>query len=272
MADTEYRFDLQRRCVHLRGGLQLPLSGFGSWSVGSREVAEHLRAGGRLIDTASYYDNEAEVGAAVRASGIPRAEIIVQTKLWPSQFADPERGIGEALRRLGLGYIDLMLLHHPGTHELRAWRAIERHIRAGDIRAGGLSNYYLRELPPLLEQAEIAPVLVQNEIHPYYQEQEVVPFIQRHALAVQAYFPLGGRGHVRRLLDDPQLRSLAAAHGVSPAQAVLRWHLQRGIMPLPGSGSPAHIAANLALWDFELSPSELQAIAALERGTKFDWY
>lgn len=272
MAEPACRFDLRARCVQLRGGLTLPLSGFGSWSVGTQAVLEHLHAGGRLIDTASYYDNEEEVGAAVRRSGIPRTEIIVQTKLWPSQFADPERAISEALRRLGTGYIDLMLLHHPGAHELRAWRAIEQHIQAGDIRAGGLSNYYLRELPQLLEQATIPPVLVQNEIHPYYQEREVVPFIQRHGLMVQAYFPLGGRSHVRRLLEDPLLREVAARHGVTPAQAVLRWHLQRGVMPIPGSGRPANIRLNLRVWDFELSGEELRRIAALDRGTKFDWY
>ena len=268
-------FDLSARTVVLRDGRHLPLCGLGTWLLSEEEtyqaVSAHLRAGGRLIDTAAYYRNEAAVGRAVRDSGVPRTEIFVQTKLFPSSYARADEAITAALRRLGLDYIDLMLLHHPADHELQAYRAMERAVDAGTIRSLGLSNYYLAELAALLPQLRIPPVLVQNEIHPFYQEREVVDYVHSQGMVMQGWYPFGGKGNPA-VLGHEVVADLAAAHGVSPAQVVLRWNLQRGVAVIPGSSSPAEIRENLDLFGFELSEQDMARLAALDRGEKFGWY
>lgn len=142
----------------------------------------------------------------------------------------------------------------------------------GKIRSLGLSNWYVEELTDFLPQITITPALVQNEIHPYYQEQEAVPFIQEKGIVVQCWYPLGGRGHTSELLGDEVIKSIAEAHGVSSAQVILRWDLQRGIVVIPGSGNPDHIKENLDLFGFELTEDEMEQITLLDRGEKHDWY
>jgi len=155
---------------------------------------------------------------------------------------------------------------------VRAYRAMEQYVEAGKIRSLGLSNWYVEELTAFLPQVTIMPALVQNEIHPYYQEQDVVPFIQDRGIVVQCWYPLGGRGYTAELLGDETIKAIAAAHGVSAAQVILRWDLQRGIVVIPGSSNPEHIRENLDLFGFELTDAEMEAIRALDRGEKHDWY
>ena len=166
----------------------------------------------------------------------------------------------------------MMLLHHPGADDVKAYKAMERYVEAGKIRSLGLSNWYVKELTSFLPQVSITPALVQNEIHPYYQEKDVVPFIQKQGIVVQCWYPLGGRGYTAALLHDNTICAIANAHGVSAAQVILRWDLQRGVVVIPGSGNPEHIKENLDLSGFELSEAEMDAIAALDRGEKHDWY
>ena len=149
---------------------------------------------------------------------------------------------------------------------------MERHVEDGRIRSIGLSNWYIEELTAFLPQIMIMPALVQNEIHPYYQEQEVVPFIQEKGIVMQGWYPLGGRGHTAELLGDDVISAIAKAHDVSPAQVILRWNLQRGIVVIPGSSNPDHIRENLDLFGFELTQEKMDIIAALDRGEKHDWY
>ena len=235
-----------------------------------------LENGGRLIDTAYMYHNEEAVGEGVRHAmeeyGIPREEIFVITKLYPTQFSEPEAAIDMALEKLDIGYIDMMLLHHPGKDDVKAYKAMETYVEQGKIRSLGLSNWYIEELNSFLPQVTVTPALVQNEIHPYYQEQDVVPFIQEKGIVVQCWYPLGGRGHTAELLGDETIRSVADAHGVSSAQVILRWDLQRGIVAIPGSSNPGHIKENLDLFGFELTDAEMAAISALDRDEKHDWY
>ena len=177
-----------------------------------------LENGVRLIDTASAYGNEEEVGRAVREAmeelGIPREEIFVITKIYPgSEMASPEASIQACLDRLDLGYVDMMLLHHPDRNDVKAYKAMEKFVEAGKIRSIGLSNWYVAELTGFLPQVSITPALVQNEIHPYYQENDVIPFIQEKGIVVQGWYPLGGRGHTAELLGDPVISGIAAAHG-----------------------------------------------------------
>ena len=273
-------FDFENRKVRLNSGYDMPILGLGTYALDHdacvNSVMALLESGGRLIDTAYMYGNEEAVGEGVRRGmeeyGIPREDIFVITKIYPSQFGDPGAAIDMALEKLDIGYIDMMLLHHPGANDVKAYKAIEKYVEAGKIHSLGLSNWYVEELTEFLPLVTIMPALVQNEIHPYYQEQDVVPFIQEKGIVVQCWYPLGGRGYTADLLGNETIQSIAQAHGVSAAQVILRWDLQRGIVVIPGSSNPEHIRENLDLFGFELSDEEMGQIAALDRGEKHDWY
>ena len=273
-------FDFENRKVRLNSGYDMPILGLGTYALDHdacvNSVMALLESGGRLIDTAYMYGNEEAVGEGVRRGmeeyGIPREDIFVITKIYPNQFSDPEAAIDMALQKLDIGYIDMMLLHHPGAGDVNAYKAMEKYVEAGKIHSLGLSNWYVEELTEFLPLVTIMPALVQNEIHPYYQEQDVVPFIQEKGIVVQCWYPLGGRGYTADLLGNETIQSIAQAHGVSAAQVILRWDLQRGIVVIPGSSNPEHIRENLDLFGFELSDEEMEQIATLDRGEKHDWY
>lgn len=264
----------------LNNGYQIPMLGLGTYSLHGdtcvNAVYTAIKSGYRLIDTASVYSNEAEVGEGVRraiSDGIiTREDIFVTTKLYPNQFADPENAIEESLRKLDIGYLDLMLLHHPGANDIKAYRAIEKYIGEGKIRSAGLSCYYVKELKAFLPQVTIKPVLVQNEMHPYYQDSRVVQHIQSQGIATESWYPLGGRGHQAELLQDAVLQKIAAVHQKSVAQIILRWNYERGVIAIPGSSNPTHIAENMDIFDFSLTTEEMEDIAKLERREKHDWY
>ena len=275
------KFNMKNKKVLLNSGYYMPINGIGTYSllgdVCVASVKEALKNGVRLIDTAYMYHNEAEVGRAVREAmqeyGIKREEIFVITKLYPGeQFSNPEQAIEQALNKLNIGYIDMMLLHHPGRNDVKAYKAMEKAVAEGKIRSIGLSNWYIKELNDFLPQVSITPALVQNEIHPYYQEQEVIPFIQKKGIVVQAWYPLGGRGYTRELLENETLVAIGKKHNVSAAQVILRWDLQNGVVVVPGSSNPKHIVEDTKLYDFSLSVQEMEQIKALNRNEKHDWY
>ncbi|CUP73970.1 flavodoxin [Anaerotruncus colihominis] len=269
-------FNFETRIVTINSGYEMPIMGLGTYSLSDEEcynsVTALLESGGRLIDTAYMYHNEAAVGRAIRDSDVHREEIFVITKLYPSQFGDAGAAIDEAVAKLDIGYIDMMLLHHPGTGDVEAYHAMEAAVADGKIRSLGLSNWYIEELEEFLPQVNITPALVQNEIHPYYQEQDVAPYIQSLGVVVQGWYPFGGRGHTTELLGDPVISAIAEDHGVTSAQVILRWNLQRGVVVIPGSSDPDHIRQNLDLFGFELTDAEMARIAALDRNEKHDWY
>ena len=266
----------QAPTVRLSSGYDMPIVGLGTYSLTGdvcvNSVKAAIKAGFRKIDTAHMYGNEIEVGHGVRESGVPREEIFVATKIYPNQYDDPEAAIEECLRKLDLGYVDLMLLHHPGTNDVKAYKAMERFVKEGKIRSIGVSCYYINEIDDFIKKVNIKPVLVQNEIHPYYQDLKVVPHIQSLGMVVEAWYPLGGRGHQKELLSDPVLTEIALRHGKSVAQVILRWDLQRGVVVIPGSSNPEHMKENISIFDFELSPEEMKQIEALNRNEKHDWY
>ena len=274
------QFDFQSKTVLLNSGYSMPILGLGTYALDHDVCVQSVKAllagGGRLIDTAYMYGNEEAVGEGVRQAmaeyGIPREEIFVITKIYPNQFSRPEAAIDMALGKLNLGYIDMMLLHHPGAGDVQAYRAMEAYVAQGKIRSLGLSNWYVEELTDFLPQVKIRPALVQNEIHPYYQEQDVVPFIQSQGIVVQCWYPLGGRGYTAELLNNEVIRRIAERHGVSSAQVILRWDLQRGIVVIPGSSNPEHIRENLDLFGFHLTDDEMEEIRSLDRNEKHDWY
>ena len=273
-------FDFESKTVLLNSGYPMPIMGLGTYALDHdtcvNSVMSLLESGGRLIDTAYMYGNEEAVGEGVRKGmeeyGIPREDIFVITKIYPNQFNDPEAAIDMALEKLDIGYIDMMLLHHPGKNDVMAYQAMEQYVEEGKIHSLGLSNWYVEELTDFLPQVTIKPALVQNEIHPYYQEQDVVPFIQEKGIVVQCWYPLGGRGYTADLLGNETIKAIAEAHEVSPAQVILRWDLQRSIVVIPGSSNSDHIRENLDLFGFELTDDEMEQIRQLDRNEKHDWY
>lgn len=280
-AAVKAEFNFEMRTVMLNSGYEMPLNGLGTYSLHGDvcidSVKSALSNGVRLIDTASAYGNEEEVGQAIREAidegVIRREDIFVITKIYPgSEMRNPEQSIQACLDRLDIGYVDMMLLHHPDPNDVKAYKAIEQFMQDGKIRSIGLSNWYVEELTEFLPQVTMMPALVQNEIHPYYQENDVIPFIQELGIVVQGWYPLGGRGHTGELLGDPVICEIAEAHGVSSAQVILRWNLQKGVVVIPGSSDPEHIKENTELYHFELTGEEMQRINALDRGEKHDWY
>ena len=275
-ASNDITFDFDTHTVLLNSGYIMPLNGIGTYSLTGDECYNSIRSaldsGVRLIDTAYMYNNEEEVGRAIRDSNVPREEIFVITKIYPTQYDNPEQAIEMALEKLDIGYIDMMLLHHPGEGDVEAYKAMEKYVEQGKIRSLGLSNWYVEELEEFLPQVDIMPALVQNEIHPYYQENDVIPYIQSLGIVVQGWYPFGGRGHTSELLNDEVIVDIAKNHNVSAAQVILRWNLQKGVVVIPGSSNPEHIKENTELYDFELTIDEMNRINALDRNEKHDWY
>ena len=274
-------FDFETKTVMLNSGYKMPINGLGTYSLHGDEcvgaVKTALSNGVRLIDTASAYSNEKEVGQAIREAidegMIRREDVFVITKIYPgSEMENPEQSVQACLERLDIGYVDMMLLHHPDSNDVKAYKTIEQFVKDGKIRSIGLSNWYVEELTEFLPQVDTVPAVVQNEIHPYFQENDVIPFIQESGIVVQGWYPLGGRGHTGELLSDPVISEIAGAHGVSSAQVILRWNLQKGVVVIPGSSNPDHIRENTELYHFSLTEDEMNQINALDRGEKHDWY
>lgn len=282
-----YAFDLTKGrngeppTVRLGSGYDMPIVGMGCYAlhddVCRNAILSAIRLGFRKFDTASFYGNEVEVGEAIRQAIdeglVTREELFVTTKLYPgSEFANLRESIERCLSRLNIGYVDLMLLHHPGANDVKAYEEMERYVAQGKIRSLGVSNFYIDEMTDFLGKVKTKPVLVQNEIHPYYQEREVVRWMQRQGIVVEGWYPLGGRGYNRELLIEPVIQQIADRHGKSLVQTILRWDLQNGVVVIPGSQNPDHQKENISIFDFQLTREEMNAIDALNRDEKHDWY
>lgn len=257
--------------ITLNNGVQVPQRGFGVFQVPpddtQRVVEQAIEVGYRHIDTAAAYNNEAGVGAAVRASGLPRDELFVTTKLRNGEhgYESALTAYDETLQRLGLDYADLYLLHWPNPTVDRyvdSWRALERIYADGRVRAIGVSNFLPEHLDRVAKESEIVPAINQIELHPSYQQRDLTELCRERSIAIAAYSPLG-QGHD---LDLPVLALLADKHHVTPAQVVLRWHLQLGHLIIPKSVSPERIRANFELDGFALTDDEVASITAAENG------
>jgi 2,5-diketo-D-gluconate reductase A len=259
--------------VTLRDGVEIPQLGFGVFQVRPEDtqevVEEALEVGYRHIDTAAAYRNERGVGAAIAASGIPREEIFVTTKLWNSHqgYETTLGAFRKSLDRLGLDYVDLYLIHWPVPTEGRAldtWRAFERVHDEGRSRTIGVSNFRVEDLEQLEQQAFIQPTVNQIELHPHFPQAELRAWHEEHAIATESWSPLA-QGD---LLVNETIAGVAARHGRTPAQVILRWHLQLGNVVIPKSVTPARIRENFELFDFELSEEDMTEIAALDVGQR----
>lgn len=269
--------------ITLNNGIEMPALGFGVFRSKPEEtqqaVETALRTGYRLIDTAAIYGNEREVGAGLAAAGLPRDHVFVTTKLWISDYEDAQTGFDASLRRLGTDYVDLYLLHWPGPREfdraVTAWKSLERILESGRARAIGVCNFNGELLDQLAEHANIAPALNQVELHPYFSQPQLREYDAQHKIVTQAWSPLGGADRYgsknetgRDIFSDPAVVAAAEAHDKTPAQVVLRWHLQIGNAAIPKSVTASRIAENFNVFDFELSADEVDAINGLDTGAR----
>lgn len=254
----------------LNTGEYMPAIGFGTGElVGDQAyeaVLEALQAGYRMVDTASRYNNEVSVGQAVRASDIPREELFVTTKLWDTDqgYNETFAAFNASLTRLGLSYVDLYLIHWPsGPDRLGSWRAMEEIYKSGRAKAIGVCNFTPKHLWELMASANVTPAVNQIEFHPsiYLEQKPIIDFCAQKGIAVQGYCPLL-HGHVER----PTIRAVSEQTGRSPAQVLLRWSVQHGVIPLPRSGNPEHIRNNLAIDGFVLKEAEMNALDQLDDG------
>lgn len=259
-----------RTSITLNNGVALPMLGFGLYGLGSSADTEAcvraaIQAGYRAFDTAAVYGNERGLGRALRRCGVPRHELFVITKLWNEDVRSGQirTAFAKSLARLQLDYVDLYLVHWPVPDAVAAtWKAIEELHLAGQIRAVGVSNHTIGDLEEILARADIVPAVNQIEHHPYLQNRPLLAFCKERGIRVQAWSPLMRAG---ALLDDPCITAIAGRHGKTPAQVVLRWHLQHDVATVPKSATPRRMVENRRIFDFALSEEDLAAIATLDR-------
>lgn len=282
LVTIEPKFDLDAGTVTLNNGVSMPILGIGTFALSDSEAEESvywaLRDGYRLIDTARIYGDEAGVGRGIRRAIdeglVTREEIFVTTKMWTSDYDNGDAAINASLERLGLDYIDLMILHHSQPeNDVAAYKAMEQAVVDGRLKSIGLSNYYdPDDFDRMVNATTILPAILQNETHPYHQSTDMKEHIAQYGTVLESWFPLGGRGNTQTLFNDPVITTIAAAHGKTSAQVILRWHLQDGHIAIPGSHNEKHIQENFDIFDFELTQDEMAQIAALDKNERLgDW-
>ena len=255
----------------LNNGVKMPMEGFGVFQVPDpkqceQAVLDAIDTGYRLIDTAAPYRNEEAVGAAIRQCGVPREELFIATKLWVSDasYEGAKRGFEDSLRKLGLDYIDLYLIHQPMGDYIGAYRAMEELVHAGRVRAIGVCNCYPHVLADICETVDVIPAVNQVELHPFFQQPDALNLMREYGVIPEAWAPFAeGR---RGIFQNQVLTQIGERHGKSAAQVALRWNVQRGVVVIPKSVHRNRMEQNFDIWDFELSEEEMAAIAPLDIG------
>lgn len=252
--------------------LSIPQLGFGVWQVPDAEVesavATALEVGYRHIDTARIYGNERGVGRALAAAGVDREDVFVTTKLWNDDHRNVAAAFDASMERLGLEVLDLYLIHWPvpsASAYVDAWRGLLELRASGRVRSVGVCNFHVPHLERLLEETGVLPSINQVELHPYLQQRELQAYHAAHGIVTEAWSPLASG---QQVLEDPVIGDIASRHGVTPAQAIIRWHLQLGNVVIPKSVTPSRIAENFDVFGFELDADDLDAFATLERGMR----
>lgn len=255
--------------LKLNNDVKMPVEGLGTFLMSPAEAEAAslaaLEAGYEHIDTANAYMNERAVGRAIAKSGVARDKLFVSTKLWPSVYEAGDAAIEGTLNRLGLDYVDMLILHQPVGNYLAAWKTMEKAYMEGKVRALGLSNFPQEKIAEVIDHAEIKPQLVTVECHPYFAQSDLREYLSQYGIVIEAWYPLGHGD--KGLQEEPVFTKLAERYGKAPAQVILRWHVQMGTSIIPGSKNPAHIADNADIFDFELTDEEMAEIAKLD-GTK----
>ena len=255
----------------LNNGVKMPSLGLGTFLLSPKDAENAtysaLTGGYELIDTANAYMNERGVGRGMKRSGVERGKIFLVTKLWPSEYEEGDAAIDDTLKRLDTDYIDLLILHQPVGEFLAAYKAIERAYKAGKVRALGLSNFPEELIQTVIDHCEVKPQIVQVEAHPYYPQTALKTYLQKYGIRLMAWYPLGHGD--KALLKEKVFAALAKKYGKTPAQVILRWHVQSGNVVIPGSKNPEHIAANFDIFDFALTDGEMEDIAKINKNTRY---
>ncbi len=255
--------------LKLNNDVKMPVEGLGTFLMSPAEAEAAslaaLEAGYEHIDTANACMNEKTVGRAIAKSGVARDKIFVSTKLWPSVYEAGDAAIEGTLNRLGLDYVDMLILHQPVGNYLAAWKTMEKAYKEGKVRALGLSNFPQEKIAEVIDHAEIKPQLVTVECHPYFAQSGLREYLSQYGIVIEAWYPLGHGD--KGLQEEPVFIKLAEKYGKTAAQVILRWHVQMGTSIIPGSKNPAHIADNADILDFELTDEEMAEIPKLD-GTK----
>lgn len=254
----------------LNNGLKMPMAGIGTFLLSPDEaeasVLSALQCGYRLIDTANAYVNEKAVGRAMKKSGVPRRDIFLETKLWPT-FYEQDETIDKTLERLDTDYIDLLLLHQPAGNYIEGYRQMEKAYKEGKVKAIGLSNFDMKQMQEILDMCEVKPAVLQTEVHPYSQEKELKEFLKKEEIVIQAWYPLGHGD--KALIQEPLFVKLGEKYKKTSAQIILRWHIQDGNIVIPGSKNPDHIRENFDLFDFELTEEEMKEISDMDQKKRY---
>lgn len=265
---------MEQTYITLNDGNKIPQFGLGVFQISGDEKTkeaclEAFKLGYRHIDTAHAYQNERGVGQAVKESGIPREEIWITTKLWPSEYGEGKtaKAIDKMLERLQTDHIDLLLLHQQFGDYLGAWKDMEKAVAEGKVKSIGLSNFESERLEEVLAAATIHPSVLQVECHPYYQQNDLKKRIAPYNTVIESWYPLG-HGDAA-LIEEPVFTKLAGKYGKTNAQIILRWHIQEGIIVFPKSSNPVHIKENIDIFDFELTEEEMNEIRQLDKGFRY---
>ena len=254
----------------LNNGQKCPVTGIGTYllapSDAENSVREALKMGCRLIDTANVYVNERAVGRGMKDSGVKREDIFLSTKLWPTEYENPD-AVNETLARLGVEYVDLLYIHQPAGNWLAGYRQLEKAYKEGKAKAIGISNFEGKYIDELQNKWEIIPQFVQVEAHPYFTQKELRNTLDQYGIRLMSWYPLGHGD--KSLIQEPVFAELGKKYGKTPAQVILRWHVQMGFVVIPGSKNVDHIKDNLNIMDFELTGDEMAEIAKLDKGERY---
>ena len=271
-------FDLTERKVKLNSGYYMPTNGLGTWSLygdtAYNSVYNAIKNGVRLIDTAQYYGNEEEVGNALQKAIedkiIKREDVFITTKVMPSNYANTKNSIDESLLKLKVDYIDLFLLHQPGSNDENVYKALEEGVKENKIHSIGISNYYTKEsFDKVMSYAKIIPAVIQNENHIFYQNSELRDYVNKYGVVIESYFPFGGRGNTSDSLSNNVIYELAKKYNKTSAQIILRWNLQSNYIAIPGSSNVSHIIENNNIYDFSLSYEYMKKINYINKNKRY---
>ena len=256
--------------VTLNNGIKCPVVGIGTFMLSPAEaensVREALKMGYRLVDTAAAYMNERAVGRGIKQSGVPREEVFISTKLWPSEYGN-ENAVDETLERLGVEYVDLLYIHQPAGNWLAGYRQLEKAYREGKAKSIGISNFEGKYIAELETKWEIVPQFIQVEAHPYFAQDELRKTLDKYGIKIMSWYPLGHGD--KSLINESVFAELGKKYGKSNAQVILRWHTQMGFVVIPGSKNVAHIKDNADIFDFTLTDNEMAEIAKLNKGVRY---
>ena len=271
-------FDLVNKKVKLNSGYYMPTNGLGTWSLYGdtvyNSVYNALKVGVRLIDTAQYYRNEEEVGKALKKAIdekiVKREDVFITTKVMPSNYNSAKKSIDESLEKLQVEYIDLFLLHQPGSNDENVYKALEVGVAEKKIRSIGISNYYTKEaFDKVMSYAITTPSVIQNENHIFYQNNDLRDYVAKYGVVIESYFPFGGRGNTRESFNNDVIVELSKKYNKTPAQIILRWNLQANYIAIPGSSNEAHIIENNNIYDFVLSDEDVKRITEINKNQRY---